>query len=106
MREKSGIGRFGRLWVFLLKNKGLFGKSVYLFLAVSVVTSIVQLIYHSVMSGACGCREDADKLAELLSKSRKPKEIIIVNHEPATGSHLGPKALALYFLGDERVRFA
>lgn len=53
-----------------------------------------------------GCREDADKLAELLSKSRKPKEIIIVNHEPATGSHLGPKALALYFLGDERVRFA
>ncbi len=53
-----------------------------------------------------GCRADAEKLAAMLNEKGKPKEIVIVNHEPATGSHLGPGALALYFLGDERARFA
>lgn len=50
------------------------------------------------------CLEDATALAEMLRKNHTPKEIIIVDHEPVTGSYLGPGALALYFLGDEDVR--
>lgn len=50
------------------------------------------------------CREDAEYLAELLKKQSSPKEILLVKHEPATGSHLGPGSLALYFEGAEDVR--
>lgn len=44
-----------------------------------------------------GCKRDAEKLAELLKKLRPPKEILIVDYEPVTGSHVGPGALALFF---------
>lgn len=44
-----------------------------------------------------GCKKDAEKLAELLKKLRPPKEILIVDYEPVTGSHVGPGALALFF---------
>lgn len=50
------------------------------------------------------CREDAETLAQLLQKNHAPKEILVVDHEPVTGSYLGPGALALYFLGDGDVR--
>ncbi len=50
------------------------------------------------------CLEDATALAEMLRRNNTPKEIIIVDHEPVTGSYLGPGALALYFLGDADVR--
>lgn len=52
----------------------------------------------------CHCPEDAEKLADLIRQNRAPKEIIIVEHEPVTGSYLGPGALALYFGGDKDVR--
>ena len=51
-----------------------------------------------------GCREDAAYLAELLRKNRPPKEILTVEYEPVTGSHVGPGALALFFEGKEDVR--
>ena len=51
-----------------------------------------------------GCREDADKLAELLNKNHPPKEILIVDYEPMTGAHVGPGALALFFVGNDDVR--
>lgn len=51
------------------------------------------------------CREDAEYLANLIREKAEPKEIIITKHEPATASHLGPDALALFFVGDEEVRF-
>ncbi len=51
-----------------------------------------------------GCREDADKLAELLNKNHPPKEILIVDYEPMTGAHVGPGALALFFVGSDDVR--
>lgn len=51
-----------------------------------------------------GCREDADYLAELLMRNRPPKEILNVEYEPVTGSHVGPGALALFFVADEDVR--
>lgn len=50
------------------------------------------------------CMEDAKYLAEMVNKINPPKEIIIVDHEPATGSYLGPGALALYFEGTEGSR--
>lgn len=52
----------------------------------------------------CYCLEDAEKLADLIRQTNPPKEIIIVEHEPVTGSYLGPGALALYFGGDKEVR--
>lgn len=53
-----------------------------------------------------GCRKDADYLAELLMRNNPPKEILQVEYEPVTGSHVGPGALALFFEGDEQVREA
>lgn len=50
------------------------------------------------------CKEDAERLAELLKRKFPPKDILIVEHEPVTGSYLGPGALALYFCGDESAR--
>ena len=54
----------------------------------------------------CDCREDAKVLADLINKTNPPKKLLIVKHEPATGSHLGPGALALYFEGEKGVRKA
>ena len=50
------------------------------------------------------CKKDADYLAELLNRNNPPKKIMMVDYEPVTGSHVGPGALALFFLGDENVR--
>ena len=54
----------------------------------------------------CDCKEDAKALADLINKTNPPKKLLIVKHEPATGSHLGPGALALYFEGEKGVRKA
>lgn len=51
------------------------------------------------------CKEDAEYLASLIQEKLAPKEIILVKHEPATGSHIGPGALALFFEGDSDVRY-
>ena len=51
------------------------------------------------------CAEDAEYLAEQLNKKKPPKEILTVMYEPVTGSHVGPGTLALFFMGDGRVRF-
>ncbi len=51
-----------------------------------------------------GCRADADYLISLLNKNRPPKEILNVQYEPVTGSHVGPGALALFFQGGPDVR--
>jgi len=50
------------------------------------------------------CREDAEQLAGLIREKLVPKEILILKHEPVTGSHIGPGALALFFAGDADVR--
>ena len=51
-----------------------------------------------------GCREDASYLAQLLRRNRPPKEILTVEYEPVTGSHVGPGALALFFASHSKVR--
>lgn len=50
------------------------------------------------------CPEDAKLLADLITAIKPPRSIITVEHEPATGSYLGPNALALYFFGEEDIR--
>ena len=50
------------------------------------------------------CPEDAEMLATLLQRNHPPREIMTVVYEPVTGSHVGPGALALFFLGDETAR--
>ncbi|MBQ5972735.1 MAG: DegV family protein [Oscillospiraceae bacterium] len=50
------------------------------------------------------CLADAERLAEAIRAVRPPKDILLLEYEPVTGSHLGPRALALFFLGDENVR--
>ena len=51
------------------------------------------------------CEEDAAFLAQLLNKKKPPREILTVVYEPVTGSHVGPGTLALFFMGDDKVRF-
>ncbi len=51
-----------------------------------------------------GNKEDAEFLLSLLKENHNIEEIILVKHEPATGSHLGYGALALYFEGIDNVR--
>ena len=50
------------------------------------------------------CPEDANLLADLLRRNNPPKDILIVEHEPVTGSYLGPGALCVYFQGDKDIR--
>ena len=51
------------------------------------------------------CREDAEMLVELIrGGAHPPKEILLVDYEPVTGSHVGPGALALFFESCEGVR--
>ena len=51
------------------------------------------------------CAPDAQILASLLRRSScPPKRILLVDYEPVTGSHVGPGALALFFLSDDKVR--
>ena len=50
------------------------------------------------------CEADAQILASMLRRSKAPKDILIVDYEPVTGSHVGPGALALFFMSDDNVR--
>jgi DegV family protein with EDD domain len=51
------------------------------------------------------CREDAELLISLIKEGEHPpKEILLVDYEPVTGSHVGPGALALFFESCEGVR--
>lgn len=52
------------------------------------------------------CEEDAKYLIKLLRERgcAASREIVLAPHEPVTGSHIGPGALALFFEGDEDVR--
>lgn len=51
------------------------------------------------------CPEDAEYLKSLIMKNNPPRDVLIVYHEPVTGSYLGPGALALYFESFDGVRY-
>lgn len=71
----------------------------YKTLAVAPETQTVAISYTS-------GRADAEALAERLKAIAPPRELLLVQFEPVTGSHLGPESIALFFDGDEHVRFA
>ncbi|MBQ8831556.1 MAG: DegV family protein [Oscillospiraceae bacterium] len=48
------------------------------------------------------CMEDAERLASIICDIAKPKEILIMPHEPLTGAHVGPGMLALFYEGNSR----
>ncbi len=50
------------------------------------------------------CPEDAQLLKKLIMKNKPPREVMIVDFEPVTGSYVGPGALALFFLSHEGAR--
>lgn len=69
----------------------------YCSLAKNAVGQLIGISY-------CGCKKDAEYLCELIRSKVLPQDVLIVKHEPATGSHLGPGSLALYFEGGDAVR--
>ena len=48
------------------------------------------------------CPEDAEKLAERVKAIAAPAKLVICQHEPFSGSHVGPGMLGLFFRGSER----
>lgn len=48
--------------------------------------------------------DDAKHLADLIREKHHPKDILNVVYEPVTGSHVGPGAVALFFMGALDVR--
>ncbi len=50
------------------------------------------------------CRQDAEYLIKLINRCAPPKDIMLVDYEPVTGSHVGPGALALFFMGSAAFR--
>lgn len=48
------------------------------------------------------CLEDAQTLAEMIRKIAEPKDLVICQHEPFSGAHVGPGMLGLFFYGSER----
>ena len=62
-----------------------------------VVDAASQVVYiaHS------DCLSEANELAELLKKNNPPASVEVVMYEPVTGSHVGPGALALFFVASK-----
>ena len=50
------------------------------------------------------CQADAEYLISMLRRNNPPKDIMLVDYEPVTGSHVGPGALALFFFGNREFR--
>lgn len=48
------------------------------------------------------CPEDAQLLAEKVKAIANPRELVICQHEPFSGAHVGPGMLGLFFYGSER----
>jgi len=59
---------------------------------------------HFVGISHADCPAEAQTLARLIQEKCDPKGLILTQHEPATGAHIGPGALALFFFGAEGVR--
>ena len=45
------------------------------------------------------CPEDAERLADAIKAADPGREVLTVCYEPVTGSHVGPAALALLYIG-------
>ena len=66
---------------------------------------VVDAEHQTIGIAHAACREDAEQLIELINTgAHPPKDILLVDYEPVTGSHVGPGALALFFESCEGVR--
>ena len=70
-------------------------------LAENFVTNAELLGHWPIGIAHAGCRKEAMELAELLRAADPKARIIVVDYEPVTGSHVGPGALALFFVARE-----
>lgn len=50
------------------------------------------------------CKEDAETLEGLIRESCPNAQFLTVKYEPVTGAHVGPGALALFFLSKDTWR--
>ena len=75
-------------------------------LAEQLFTHITDVLSQTVGIAYAGCRDEAEKLAALLREKFVGLKVLSVAYEPVTGAHVGPGALALFFMGapDERRR--
>lgn len=48
------------------------------------------------------CEEEARELGRRILEAAKPRELLVLPHEPMTGSHVGPGMLGLFFFGEGR----
>ena len=48
-----------------------------------------------------GCRDEALALAAMLKEYDPKARVIVVDYEPVTGSHVGPGALAMFYVAKE-----
>ena len=66
--------------------------------------AVVDAEHQTIGIAHAGCADQAEALAALLRQANAPKDILTVCYEPVTGAHVGPGALALFFLGEESFR--
>ena len=57
---------------------------------------------HIVAISHGDCPEEAQALADAVTTIAKPRQLIICQHEPFSGAHVGPGMLALFFYGTSR----
>lgn len=50
----------------------------------------------------CDCKEDAIYIANKVNELRPPKEIIIRVYDRCSGTHVGPGAMCIFFMGKDR----
>lgn len=74
-------------------------------LAAQYERHVVNASEQTVGIAHAACREDAELLIRLINESAcPPKDILLVDYEPVTGSHVGPGALALFFESADGIR--
>ena len=50
----------------------------------------------------CDCKEEALYIADKINELRPPKELIIRVYDRCSGTHVGPGALCIFFMGKDR----
>ena len=50
----------------------------------------------------CDCKEDAEYIAARVNELRPPKEIIIRVYDHCSGTHVGPGAMCIFYVGKDR----
>ncbi len=74
-------------------------------LAAQYERHVVNASEQTVGVAHAACREDAALLIKLIKESScPPRDILLVDYEPVTGSHVGPGALALFFESADGIR--